>query len=412
LAHSASDIHTRERRKTLEGLVEPNLDSIDAESLDPSVEETPDPPCNPIPLKIIDNMLITKSEIHTFTPSVKKPPSEAEFEERETSVDSNQIGEYISSTLPELLVEEALGEFLEIAEKIKIDSSPSPEQAPQQLAQLKRLPEGIRTNIHAANEYLSELVEYLLSVYSGRLISRFNNGVILDPLEVIQTVRDTEINLFTPEGYPNPECDTNAVDLLIRPLLDERIYNSVKQEGFSGQTVTSLNQHSLGSSAFMNVQSLQKTFHKALFDCFNEIITQQWRREPCVDYVRLITSRKQTAIKPLQSKQELEGLLMFTKDAVLEMSSMFCGLIPDKEDSMMESMRIMDPLMLRQIREERMLRLLSVEVVEGERKWVDYSKEELITLIDCADKVCEELITSAVIELQAIQNTRASPNYF
>jgi hypothetical protein len=36
---------------------------------------------------------------------------------------------------------------------------------------------------------------------------------------------------------------------------------------------------------------------------------------------------------------------------------------------------------------------------------VDYSREELITLIDCSDKICEELILEATLDLVRIHGT-------
>lgn len=43
--------------------------------------------------------------------------------------------------------------------------------------------------------------------------------------------------------------------------------------------------------------------------------------------------------------------------------------------------------------------------MENEKKWVDYTREELITLIDCSDKICEELILEATMDLIKIHNT-------
>lgn len=43
------------------------------------------------------------------------------------------------------------------------------------------------------------------------------------------------------------------------------------------------------------------------------------------------------------------------------------------------------------------------QVFEHEKYWVDYSKEELISLVDCADKVCEELVGEVVMDLMNIQ---------
>lgn len=50
------------------------------------------------------------------------------------------------------------------------------------------------------------------------------------------------------------------------------------------------------------------------------------------------------------------------KETVLEWSSLLCGIIRDKEDSMMGNIRHMEPELINQLREERLFRFLSLEV--------------------------------------------------
>lgn len=62
------------------------------------------------------------------------------------------------------------------------------------------------------------------------------------------------------------------------------------------------------------------------------------------------------------TKEELRAKLEICKETVLEWSSLLCGIIRDKEDSMMGNIRHMEPELINQLREERLSRFLSLEV--------------------------------------------------
>jgi hypothetical protein len=49
-------------------------------------------------------------------------------------------------------------------------------------------------------------------------------------------------------------------------------------------------------------------------------------------------------------------------EAVLENAGFLCGLIRDKEDSMLGDLRFIDDLTLSNLREERMMRMMIMEV--------------------------------------------------
>lgn len=106
----------------------------------------------------------------------------------------------------------------------------------------------------------------------------------------------------------------------------------------------------------------QSIFQRAVFDCFNEVITAIWRGDTCIDHVRLITCGKQPLVRYLSSKEELEILLTLAKEHVLDNSLMLCGIIRDKDDSVMAGFGSIDMTIINNIREQRLSRMLNQHV--------------------------------------------------
>lgn len=86
---------------------------------------------------------------------------------------------------------------------------------------------------------------------------------------------------------------------------------------------------------------MQRIYHKAIFDCLNEAVSF-----PMIindeGYIRKLVYDKEEVKRKL-SKEELYMKLEFCKEAVLEWSSLLCGIIRDKEDSMMGNIKFMEP---------------------------------------------------------------------
>jgi hypothetical protein len=99
-----------------------------------------------------------------------------------------------------------------------------------------------------------------------------------------------------------------------------------------------------------------------VFDCFNEVISAIWKGESAIDYVKMIMFGKHPQIRYLSSKEELEILLILAKEQALEHSLMLCGMIKDKDDSVMASFGNIDGAVLNHIREQRLNRMLNQHV--------------------------------------------------
>lgn len=111
----------------------------------------------------------------------------------------------------------------------------------------------------------------------------------------------------------------------------------------------------------MNIEEklfdMQKVYHRAIFDCFNEGLSQIVF-QPQLRLKDSLVPQKRHREHPMKNK-----LLVAAKEHVLDCASLLCGIIKDKEDSMMGNIRIMDSEFITQLREERMYRMITLEVI-------------------------------------------------
>lgn len=105
---------------------------------------------------------------------------------------------------------------------------------------------------------------------------------------------------------------------------------------------------------------MQRIYHRAIFDSLNEAISFPMIKNEEGFMRKLIYGKE--AKKRKVTKADLSVKLEFCKETVLEWSSLLCGIIRDKEDSMMGNIKFMEPELINQLREERLFRFLSLEV--------------------------------------------------
>ncbi len=111
-----------------------------------------------------------------------------------------------------------------------------------------------------------------------------------------------------------------------------------------------------------NLFDMQKVYHRSIFDCFNQLVTQRWTADANMDSRQVIAYQRQYQSRQALSPQALEAVLLSCKDTVVEYSTMMCGLIRDKEDSLIGNLKLMSPERIDTIREERLFRFLCFEV--------------------------------------------------
>lgn len=106
---------------------------------------------------------------------------------------------------------------------------------------------------------------------------------------------------------------------------------------------------------------MQRVYHKAIYDCFNEAISFP-QMLPEEGFIQRVIFRVQKPRREL-TEDRIDDILLHCKEIVLEWSSLLCGIIRDKEDSMMGNIKFMEPELINQLREERLFRFLSLEVI-------------------------------------------------
>lgn len=131
---------------------------------------------------------------------------------------------------------------------------------------------------------------------------------------------------------------------------------------------------------------MQRTYHRAIFDCFNEALARPLLETPenwkdCVIYDKI------PRVRLANDLFEFEIELQRAKEFTLEWTSLLCGIIKDKEDSMMGNIKFMEPELINQLREERLFRMLSIDAVEKEAEWLNYDRYTISTLINCSEGV-------------------------
>lgn len=113
---------------------------------------------------------------------------------------------------------------------------------------------------------------------------------------------------------------------------------------------------------------MQRVYHRAIFDCFNEGLTESiFTSLPTFEELL----NKQQLKKHSQQQQgqvvsghtlKKETWLEKAKDHVLECITILAGLIRDKEDSLMGTIKYMDDDNIQQLREDRMYRMITAAV--------------------------------------------------
>lgn len=116
---------------------------------------------------------------------------------------------------------------------------------------------------------------------------------------------------------------------------------------------------------------MQRVYHRAIFDCFNEGLTESVFAalptfEELLNKEHLKKSSKNKKEQPAPTMgAKRESWLEKAKDHVLECITILAGLIRDKEDSLMGTIKYMDDENIQQLREDRMYRMITAAVVWG-----------------------------------------------
>ena len=98
------------------------------------------------------------------------------------------------------------------------------------------------------------------------------------------------------------------------------------------------------------------------------------------------------AIKTEIKEASLEPLLLKCMDRVMEWNTYMCGFHKDKEDSFLQLPMTLDDDIVDQIKEDRMMKLVTKEIKDFEANLAEIDEEEYDVLCDVSEGVFEELL--------------------
>lgn len=201
---------------------------------------------------------------------------------------------------------------------------------------------GIRTNINAVNEYCNLLIKFIEETQEEKvteLINKAKKGRLpkKDPIEIDQARSSPMWKLPAEDGL--------IFDADIYLVLESQILDNYK-----------------GMNIVDELFEMQRIYHRCVFDCFNEILTNLVNRSRkysmSAEEVKLLTA-------PQLHRGSVKLILEKTKTLLLEKTMNLCGLIRDKEDSMMgKSVKNFDLDTVQLIREERLTKMLTSDFEE------------------------------------------------
>jgi len=137
---------------------------------------------------------------------------------------------------------------------------------------------------------------------------------------------------------------------------------------------------------FKEIEKIQTIYHKVIYDALCEEIVKILSRDiPIVMFSAFNFAQKTTWAAGFCKPPQV--LLEEAQEFVLESASFLCGLLRDKEDSMLGDLRYIDNFGLNALREERMLRLMIFEAIKAD---ADRSSMQLLKPSVCR-AVCEDI---------------------
>lgn len=215
---------------------------------------------------------------------------------------------------------------------------------------------GIRTNISAVNEYCNLLL---------RNIEENQMQIILKKIRKIATAESQHAQLLRLLSKSDKESTALTAVEPSDALSSWQLKTDTRLILTEAQYL-SLEEQILENYENMNIVEelfeMQRIYHRCVFDCFNEKLT---------DIVYLAINDGVFEYGNLKKDAEatvfLKELLLKARNSLLENTLLLCGLIRDKEDSMMgRSVKNFDFDSIRIIREERLGRMLAMDLVREE----------------------------------------------
>ncbi|CAD8085451.1 unnamed protein product [Paramecium sonneborni] len=238
-------------------------------------------------------------------------------------------------------------------------------------------PKGFKTGIPQIKSYLTHLTEFMLYNFKDEVLTKINVPLgpsSKDMLRFLHPVSDSTI-ISDEESNQNENYLQNIImtaelfETFERFLINEQILKSQTSQ----------------------LLELEHIHNKAIFDALNEALDYYrpygMAGQPYVwkcDAARLQFRKK--------SLDEMPNIIKSSLDKVLEWCHYLVGFLIDKEDCPYPKMLMFDQECLAQIKEDRMIRMLSAEVQENEDRWISYDEEYTVVAIDLSDLIFDHLL--------------------
>lgn len=97
----------------------------------------------------------------------------------------------------------------------------------------------------------------------------------------------------------------------------------------------------------------------------------------------------------LSSDTQFETWVDTAKERVLETCGFLCGIIREKEDSMMADIKYINDETLASLHEDRMMRMLICDTVMYSKAWNDFS----LVLSSVKNQISEEIESDLILDL-------------
>lgn len=150
------------------------------------------------------------------------------------------------------------------------------------------------------------------------------------------------------------------------------------------------------------VEFLRNVLHihnKAIFDALNEYLDLL---RPFGVWGKPFPWKRTPAFLHSSTEEAKEEKLRKATDKVAEYCSYVCGLLVDKEESLVGSARLSEEY-LEQIKEDRLSRMLATDLMDNEERWLFYDDEETEVLVEISTAIYAILVKEASMELLELQ---------
>ena len=197
---------------------------------------------------------------------------------------------------------------------------------------------GIRTNINAVSEYLDLLVKHLLTNYVEYLTEKYTQ-IKLEENE--NFLFGFEANLKLKYKKIETKIEVNELDatgdVWKRKTNKDLVLGEQIYLGLENKILSSYENMNINPTLF----NMQKIYHRCIFDSFNEILSKLIKKEENFD----LTLEERNIFKDVYlPPNSIELILSKTQYLLLDNVKEQCGIIKDKEDSLLDSIiKIIEP---------------------------------------------------------------------